>query len=149
MGAGSGAGGEGAKRKHAAVVGAAAGEIDLSLLDPPRPGRPCRQASQDPMMQEARKRARVLRNRAAAQLSREKKRLHLEQLELENAELQAKNAELEERLGRTEAANTELSARLDGLARQLQGFQALLLGSQRPMPAIGDAALDWASALVA
>ncbi|KAJ2366663.1 hypothetical protein H4S02_010430, partial [Coemansia sp. RSA 2611] len=91
--------GDGAKRKHSAIVSAATGELDLSLLDPPRPGRPSRQAAQDPAMQEARKRARVLRNRAAAQLSREKKRHHLEQLEQENAELRTKNQELEERLG--------------------------------------------------
>ncbi|KAJ2683993.1 hypothetical protein H4R19_006938, partial [Coemansia spiralis] len=148
-GAGSGAGGEGVKRKHSAVVCSPAGEYDLSLLDPPRPGRPCGHASQDPAMQEARKRARVLRNRAAAQQSREKKRQHIEQLELENAELRAKNAELEERLGRTESANTELSARLDGLALQLQGFQALLLDSQRQSPAIGDVGLGWTGALVA
>ncbi|KAJ2618630.1 hypothetical protein H4R22_005496, partial [Coemansia sp. RSA 1290] len=118
--------GDGAKRKHS-MVSAAASEIDLSLLDPPRPGRPCREASQDPAMQEARKRARVLRNRAAAQLSREKKRQHLEQLEQENAELRSKNKELEERLSRAEDANAGLSAKLDGLAQQLQSFQALVL----------------------
>ncbi|KAJ2354751.1 hypothetical protein GGF43_003083, partial [Coemansia sp. RSA 2618] len=138
--AGAGAG-DGAKRKHSTLV-TSAGEIDLSLLDPPRPGRPCRQAAQDPAMQEARKRARVLRNRAAAQNSREKKRQHVEQLELENAELRDKNAELEERLSRTEEANAGLAARLDGLAQQLQGFQALVLGAQK-QPSLTTPALDW------
>ncbi|KAJ2783869.1 hypothetical protein H4R18_001477 [Coemansia javaensis] len=152
--AGSAAGG-GAKRKLSA------GEIDLSLLGSPRPGRPCREAAQDPALQEARKRARVLRNRAAAQLSREKKRQHLEQLEQENNELRIKNVELERRLGRAESANAELSARLDGLARQLQGLQALLLDAQRQAPpaaaaaaattttASASATLEWAGALVA
>ncbi|KAJ1729941.1 hypothetical protein LPJ61_003278 [Coemansia biformis] len=141
--------GGGVKRKHSAVIVTPSGEIDLSLLDPPRPGRPCRQASQDPAMQEARKRARVLRNRAAAQMSREKKRQHVELLELENAELKSKNAELEGRLGKAEDANAGLSARLDGLARQLQSFQALLLGAQRQSPAIDNAVLGWGGALVA
>ncbi|KAJ2653844.1 hypothetical protein IWW40_000128 [Coemansia sp. RSA 1250] len=134
--------GDGAKRKHS-MVSAAASEIDLSLLDPPRPGRPCREASQDPAMQEARKRARVLRNRAAAQLSREKKRQHLEQLEQENAELRSKNKELEERLSRAEDANAGLSAKLDGLAQQLQSFQALVLQSQKQ--SLTPPALDWNS----
>ncbi|KAJ2289709.1 hypothetical protein IWW55_006235 [Coemansia sp. RSA 2706] len=133
--------GDGAKRKHSAIVSAATGELDLSLLDPPRPGRPSRQAAQDPAMQEARKRARVLRNRAAAQLSREKKRHHLEQLEQENAELRTKNQELEERLGRAEEANAGLAAKLDGLAQQLQSFQALVLQAQKPVTP----ALDWSA----
>ncbi|KAJ2665880.1 hypothetical protein IW148_001444 [Coemansia sp. RSA 1199] len=133
--AGAGAG-DGAKRKHS-TISTPACEFDLSLLDPPRPGRPCRQAAQDPAMQEARKRARVLRNRAAAQNSREKKRQHVEQLEQENAELRDKNAELEERLSRAEESNAGLAARLDGLAQQLQGFQALVLGAQK------QPALDW------
>ncbi|KAJ2809182.1 hypothetical protein H4R20_000299 [Coemansia guatemalensis] len=139
--------GEGVKRKHS-MVSTSSGEIDLSMLDPPRPGRPCRLAAQDPAMQEARKRARVLRNRAAAQLSREKKRQHLESLEQENAELRSKNEELEERLGRTEEANATLSARLDGLSQQLQSFQSLLLGTQQRQPSQSSfttPALDWSA----
>ncbi|KAJ2852739.1 hypothetical protein IWW36_000096 [Coemansia brasiliensis] len=141
MDKGAGAG-DGAKRKHS-MVSTAASEIDLSLLDPPRPGRPCRQAAQDPAMQEARKRARVLRNRAAAQLSREKKRQHLEQLEQENAELRNKNKELEERLSRAEDTNAGLAAKLDGLAQQLQSFQTLVLQSQKQ--SLTPPVLDWSS----
>ncbi|KAJ2084157.1 hypothetical protein H4R24_000230 [Coemansia sp. RSA 988] len=141
---------EGVKRKHS-MVSTSSSEIDLSMLEPPRPGRPCRSAAQDPAMQEARKRARVLRNRAAAQLSREKKRHHLESLEQENAELRSKNEELEERLGKTEDANAVLSARLDGLSQQLQSFQSLLLGTQQqqqqqPSQAnFTTPALDWSA----
>ncbi|KAJ2777746.1 hypothetical protein GGI15_004407 [Coemansia interrupta] len=120
----------GLKRKQSEVYMTTAGEIDLSLLPPPRAGRPLRNANADPGMQEARKRARVLRNRAAAQLSREKKRMHLEQLEQENEELRAKNELLEQRLGRAEDANADLSARLDSLAKQMQSFQNLVLGSE-------------------
>ncbi|KAJ1809992.1 hypothetical protein LPJ75_004286, partial [Coemansia sp. RSA 2598] len=118
------------KRKQSAMF-STSGEIDLSMLPPPRAGRPLRSANTDPGMQEARKRARVLRNRAAAQLSREKKRMHLEQLEQENTELKAKNEELEERLSRAEESNKDLSARLDSLAKQMQSFQNLVLGAQQ------------------
>ncbi|KAI9503913.1 hypothetical protein BX070DRAFT_233979 [Coemansia spiralis] len=118
------------KRKHSAVVSSTPGEFDLSLLDSPRPGRPSRMASQDPAMQEARKRARVLRNRAAAQQSREKKRQHMEGLEQENSELRAKNEELGERLSKAEESNADLSARLDSLSQQLQSLQTLLLNTQ-------------------
>ncbi|KAJ2665174.1 hypothetical protein IWW48_000441 [Coemansia sp. RSA 1200] len=137
IGAGVGAGGletcssENKKRKHSTVFTTSSGDFDLSLLDPPRPGRPPRTASQDPALQEARKRARVLRNRAAAQLSREKKRNHLESLEQENMELRAKNQELEERLGRAEESNTALSSKLDTLSQQLQGLQTLFLNTQK------------------
>lgn len=110
------------------IVSTSAGEIDLSSLPPPRPGRPAGKMHQDPLMQEARKRARILRNRAAAQLSREKKRQHLEGLEQENLELREKNEELEQRLSKTEASNADLAGRLDTLAKQLQGFQSLLMG---------------------
>ncbi|KAJ1719626.1 hypothetical protein LPJ53_005640 [Coemansia erecta] len=120
----------GLKRKQSELYMTTAGEVDLSLLPPPRAGRPLRSANTDPGMQEARKRARVLRNRAAAQLSREKKRMHLEQLEQENDELKAKNEMLEQRLGRAEDANADLSARLDSLAKQMQSFQNLVLGSE-------------------
>ncbi|KAJ2092408.1 hypothetical protein IW138_001170 [Coemansia sp. RSA 986] len=123
--------GETRKRKHSTVITTSSGDFDLSLLDPPRPGRPPRTASQDPAMQEARKRARVLRNRAAAQHSREKKRHHLENLEQENSELRAKNSELEERLSRAEDANAALSSKLDTLSQQFQGLQSLLLNSQK------------------
>ncbi|KAI8323139.1 hypothetical protein GQ54DRAFT_119614 [Martensiomyces pterosporus] len=122
---------EGAKRKHSVIITTSSGEFDLNDLPPPRPGRPSGKTPQDPAMQEARKRARVLRNRAAAQLSREKKRQHLELLEAENADLRAKNAELERRLGKAEGANLDLSAKLDNLAKQLQDFQNLILGTHR------------------
>ncbi|PIA19211.1 hypothetical protein COEREDRAFT_79171 [Coemansia reversa NRRL 1564] len=138
---------EGVKRKYS-LVSTPSSEIDLSMLEAPRPGRPCRLAAQDPAMQEARKRARVLRNRAAAQLSREKKRQHLESLEQENAELRSKNEELEERLGKTEDANAALSARLDGLSQQLQSFQSLLLGTQQRQPSqagFTTPGLDWSA----
>ncbi|KAJ2591512.1 hypothetical protein H4R99_006727 [Coemansia sp. RSA 1722] len=118
------------KRKQSAMFSTAAGEIDLSMLPPPRAGRPLRSANTDPGMQEARKRARVLRNRAAAQLSREKKRMHLEQLEQENMDLRAKNEALEQRLSKAEDANSDLSVRLDSLAKQLQSFQSLMLSTQ-------------------
>ncbi|KAJ1902342.1 hypothetical protein LPJ66_000102 [Kickxella alabastrina] len=118
------------KRKHSDSSSSFSNEIDLSTLPPPRAGRPLRSSNQEPGMQEARKRARVLRNRAAAQLSREKKRVHVEQLEQENDELRARNEELEMRLRRTEDSNHELSDRLDGLAKQLQGFQDFLFSSQ-------------------
>ncbi|KAJ2515470.1 hypothetical protein H4217_005154 [Coemansia sp. RSA 1939] len=137
IGAGVGAGGletcssENNKRKHSTVFTTSSGDFDLSLLDPPRPGRPPRTASQDPALQEARKRARVLRNRAAAQLSREKKRNHLESLEQENMELRVKNQELEERLGRAEESNTALSSKLETLSQQLQGLQTLFLSTQK------------------
>ncbi|KAJ2365334.1 hypothetical protein IW150_006240, partial [Coemansia sp. RSA 2607] len=121
--------GSGLKRKQSELYMTTAGEVDLSMLPPPRAGRPLRSANSDPGMQEARKRARVLRNRAAAQLSREKKRMHLEQLEQENEELKAKNEMLEQRLGKAEEANVDLSARLDTLAKQMQSFQNLILGS--------------------
>ncbi|KAJ1948471.1 hypothetical protein FBU59_001579 [Linderina macrospora] len=109
------------------VVLTSGGEIDLNDLPPPRPGRPSGKTPQDPAMQEARKRARVLRNRAAAQLSREKKRQHVETLETENSELRAKNVELEQRLTRAETANLEMSGKLDSLAQQLQSLQSLIL----------------------
>ncbi|KAJ2845895.1 hypothetical protein J3B02_004551, partial [Coemansia erecta] len=119
------------KRKQSVMYSTSSGEIDLSQLPPPRAGRPLRSANTDPGMQEARKRARVLRNRAAAQMSREKKRMHLEQLEQENMELKAKNEALEQRLSKAEDANSDLSARLDSLAKQLQSFQSLVLGAQQ------------------
>ncbi|KAJ2897496.1 hypothetical protein IWW38_001705 [Coemansia aciculifera] len=121
----------------------------MSQLPPPRPGRPTGKLHQDPIMQEARKRARVLRNRAAAQLSREKKRHHLEQLEEENAELHEKNDELEERLSKAEENNAELSARLDDLTRQLRGFEAILLSAQKQQQqqqsALTPPLMDWTS----
>ncbi|KAJ2163082.1 hypothetical protein GGF46_000011 [Coemansia sp. RSA 552] len=135
----------GTKRK----LSVGSGDIDLSLLGTPRPGRPSRQQAQDPAMQEARKRARVLRNRAAAQLSREKKRQHLEGLEQENVELREKNAELERRLNKTEDANKDLAARLDGLSQQLQSIQGLLLGVPKQSPPEASLAttpgLDWSA----
>ncbi|ORX68259.1 hypothetical protein DL89DRAFT_29091 [Linderina pennispora] len=138
-GIGSGAVGVGkssaGKRKHSMVVLTSGAEIDLNDLPPPRPGRPSGKTPQDPAMQEARKRARVLRNRAAAQLSREKKRQHVESLENENAELQAKNAELEQRLTKAETSNLELSSKLDSLAQQLQSLQSLILGGAAPVAA--------------
>ncbi|KAJ1653923.1 hypothetical protein GGF38_005041, partial [Coemansia sp. RSA 25] len=99
---------ESSKRKHSTVFNISGSDFDLSQLPPPRPGRPTGKMHQDPIMQEARKRARVLRNRAAAQLSREKKRHHVEQLEEENAELREKNDELEVRLSKAEDSNAEL-----------------------------------------
>ncbi|KAJ2541301.1 positive regulation of plasma cell differentiation, partial [Coemansia sp. RSA 1933] len=151
IGAGVGAGGaldetsmesEDRKRKYSAADITTPGEeIDLSLLGPPRPGRPPRTASQDPAMQEARKRARVLRNRAAAQNSREKKRHHLETLEQENTELRAKNTELEERLSRAEDANAALSSKLDMLSQQFQGLQSLLLDTQKQQVPVKSASL--------
>ncbi|KAJ1901765.1 hypothetical protein LPJ81_003700 [Coemansia sp. IMI 209127] len=151
------------KRKHSTMIATSGGDFDLSLLDPPRPGRPPRTASQDPAMQEARKRARVLRNRAAAQNSREKKRHHMETLEQENTELRAKNSELEERLSRAEDANAALSSKLDMLSQQFQGLQSLFLNTQKqlepaksaslPLPATVAAQqqhslLDWGSLAV-
>ncbi|KAJ1961777.1 hypothetical protein GGI12_003053 [Dipsacomyces acuminosporus] len=121
---------EAAKRKHSVIITTSSGEFDLSDLPPPRPGRPSGKIPQDPAMQEARKRARVLRNRAAAQLSREKKRQHLELLEKENGELRLQNADLEKRLSSAESTNLELSAKLDSLAKQFQNFQNLFLAGQ-------------------
>ncbi|KAJ2783550.1 hypothetical protein GGI18_003509 [Coemansia linderi] len=140
--------GEGSKRKHSTVFNISGNDIDLSQLPPPRPGRPTGKMHQDPIMQEARKRARVLRNRAAAQLSREKKRHHLEQLEEENAELHEKNEELEERLSRAEESNKEMSARLDDLTRQLRGFESILLAAQKQQqqqPTLSPPLMDWTS----
>ncbi|KAJ2721907.1 hypothetical protein GGI07_003648 [Coemansia sp. Benny D115] len=156
-GAGGGVGnGESLKRKgDSTLFTTSAGEIDLSTLPLPRAGRPLRSENQDPAMQEARKRARVLRNRAAAQLSREKKRMHVEQLEQENDVLRAKNEELEERLSRAEDANADLSSRLDSLAKQLQSFQSLVMGAsqgqqQLAVPRVRQSSLtspivDWSS----
>ncbi|KAJ2059622.1 hypothetical protein GGI17_004268 [Coemansia sp. S146] len=138
--------GEGNKRKHSTVFNISGNDIDISQLPPPRPGRPTGKMHQDPIMQEARKRARVLRNRAAAQLSREKKRHHLEQLEEENAELHEKNEELEERLSRAEESNKEMSGRLDDLTRQLRGFEAILLAAQKQQQSnLTPPLMDWTS----
>ncbi|KAJ2251737.1 hypothetical protein GGI13_003680 [Coemansia sp. RSA 455] len=138
--------GEGNKRKHSTVFNISGNDIDISQLPPPRPGRPTGKMHQDPIMQEARKRARVLRNRAAAQLSREKKRHHLEQLEEENAELHEKNEELEERLSRAEKSNKEMSGRLDDLTRQLRGFEAILLAAQKQQQSsLTPPLMDWTS----
>ncbi|KAJ2810223.1 hypothetical protein H4S07_002792 [Coemansia furcata] len=139
--------GEGNKRKHSTVFNISGNAIDISTLPPPRPGRPTGKMHQDPIMQEARKRARVLRNRAAAQLSREKKRHHLEQLEEENAELHEKNEELEERLSRAEESNKEMSARLDDLTRQLRGFESILLAAQKQQQqaSLTPPLVDWTS----
>ncbi|KAJ2742677.1 hypothetical protein GGI20_004318 [Coemansia sp. BCRC 34301] len=138
------------KRKHSTVFSLSGSDFDLSQLPPPRPGRPTGKMHQDPLMQEARKRARVLRNRAAAQLSREKKRHHLEQLEEENAELREKNDELEDRLSKAEDSNAELSARLDELTRQLRGFEAILLAAQKQQQqqhaSLTPPLADWVSA---
>ncbi|KAJ2488074.1 hypothetical protein EV174_000180 [Coemansia sp. RSA 2320] len=137
------------KRKRSILVNIAGNEIDISQLPPPRPGRPTGKMHQDPIMQEARKRARVLRNRAAAQLSREKKRHHVEQLEEENAELREKNEELEERLSKAESSNAEMSARLDEMAKQLQSFHTILLGAQKQQQkqqsSLTPTMLDWSS----
>ncbi|KAJ2491622.1 hypothetical protein IWW47_005035, partial [Coemansia sp. RSA 2052] len=140
---------ESSKRKHSTVFNISGSDFDLSQLPPPRPGRPTGKMHQDPIMQEARKRARVLRNRAAAQLSREKKRHHVEQLEEENAELREKNDELEVRLSKAEDSNAELSARLDDLTRQLRGFEAILLTvqkqQQQQQSSLTPPMMDWTS----